>query len=211
MRRVCLLSLAMLASSGPLTATASNVAGLDVAGRITPGSCDVSMSSGDTVDIGPISAGEFVPGEDKVLEPTAAFMTVSCLGSPTRFRLKATDTSGNVASTPGSSHYGLGMNGRDPIGYFRLGIAADIMTYNGFVLKSNDGGAGHDWGTPVHEHVAFDHDDETYGFAATADATEPAALAVIAVPLSITPVLAKDPVLTTEVTLAGQVTIEVLY
>lgn len=211
MRCITAFSTAMLALSAPLVSVASDVANLQVAGSISPASCEVSLASGDTVNLGVISAGEFIPGEDKVLPMTGAFVTVDCKASPTRFRLKASDSSGSVASTVGSANYGLGMNGNEPIGYFRLSIAADILPENQYVLKSTDGGAGHAWATPIHGSVAFDHDNETYGFATNATATEPDALMVIALPLSIQPVLAKDVVVKTDVALAGQVTLEVLY
>lgn len=210
-RRFNTLSVAVMAWLAPLASSAMDNTTLQVSGKISATSCALSLLGRETVDLGPTVANEFVPGEDKLLSPTVAFMTVDCHGAPTKFRLRASDTSGTLASTPGAAHYGLGMNGDKPIGYFKLGIAADIMTDHGFVLKSTDDGAGQAWATPVHDHVLFDHDNETYAFAASATASEPASLRAIAVPLSIQAVLAKDPVVNDEVTLAGQVTLEVLY
>jgi len=211
MRRIKTLSLAVTALFAPMVSLAGDNTALPVSGKITATSCELSFTGKDTVDLGSVYANEFVAGEDKVLGETGAFITVDCHGRPAKFRLKASDTSGSVASTPGAAHYGLGMNGEKPIGYFRLGIAADIMPANHFVLKSTDGGLGHAWGAPVRDNVAFDHDDEAYAFAASAAATEPASLSVLGFLLSIRPVLAKDPVVTDDVALAGQVTLEVLY
>lgn len=210
MRRIALFS-SSLALLAPLTSPAADSTSLHVAGVISPASCDLSLNGRDTVDLGPIPANTFVPGEDKVLPETAAFLTVDCHGARTMFRLKATDSSGSVASSAGPANYGLGMNGSKPIGYFRLSFAGDIMPDDFFVLKSTDGGLGAAWATPVHEKVPFDHDNEAFAFAASATATEPARLTAIAVPLGIEAVLARDAVVTSEIALAGQVTIEVLY
>lgn len=211
MRRIPLFSSATLALLVPLASMAAESASLQVSGNLSPPSCDVSLSGRDTVDLGPIPVGSFVPGKDNVLPETAAFLTVDCAGMPAKFRLKASDSTGATASTAGPANYGLGMNGGRPIGYFTLSIAADIMTQNGFVLKSTDGGAGNAWTVPVHGKVPFDHDGETFAFAASEMAVEPAALTALAVPLSIQPVLAKNPVVNNDVTLAGQVTLELSY
>jgi hypothetical protein len=211
MRRIIPLSCTIVALLAPLASIAADTASLKVAGTLSATSCEVSLSGRDTVDLGPVSAGILVPGEDTALPETAAFLTVDCHAAPAKFRLKATDSSGATASTAGSANYGLGTHDGKPIGYFTLSIAGDVMPSDFFVLKSTDAGEGHAWASPVHGKVPFDHDDEAFAFASSATSTEPADLTAIALPLSIQPVLARDLVVNDDVALAGRVTIELFY
>ncbi|WP_426285920.1 fimbrial protein [Luteibacter sp. E-22] len=213
MRHIALFAGATLAFLAPLAATAADTAELKVSGTITPASCSVSILGPSEVQLDPVKLSDFTPGQDLSLDPKDASLSIDCQGTAARFRLKAVD-SGEGVSTDGANHYSLGRNEQGgvnkPNGYFKLSIDADAMTSK-YVLKSTDGGAGKAWGTPGTGVVAFDNDGEAFAFANEADATEPAALTDLTVPLKIAAVLAKDPVVNEDVALSGRATIEIFY
>jgi len=210
----CGISVALLA---PLSAAAEDSANLKVTGVISPASCSVSLGGTSTVDLGEVKVSDFKPGEDLALDSKSASLAVICEGASARFRLKARDTSvGGGVSVVGLNHYSLGWNesGKGtpkPNGYFKLSIDTDAMQSNKYVLKSTDGGDGKAWGVPTTGEVGFDHDGEAFAFAASGSATQPADLESLTVPLKISAVLAKDPVVNGKVELAGQATIEIFY
>ncbi|PTR27262.1 hypothetical protein C8J98_10940 [Luteibacter sp. OK325] len=216
MRHLALYSGVTLALLVPLAATAEDTASLKVTGTISPASCSVSLVGvpEEGVKLQSVKLADFTPGQDLVLEERNASLAIDCQGAAAKFWLKASDANGDQgASESGPSHYSLGFNeqGRKANGYFALSIDAASMVSNTFVLKSTDGGLGEAWATPVTGRVGFDKDGEAFAFAADADATEPAALSTLNVPLKINAVLAKDPVVNDEVELAGQATIEIFY
>ncbi|MGF6711257.1 type 1 fimbria pilin [Luteibacter sp. W1I16] len=213
MRHMALFTAATMALLAPLAATAADTAELKVTGTITPASCSVSILGPADVQLDPVKLSDFTPGQDLALETKEASLSIDCQGAPARFRLKAAD-SGEGVSTVGANHYSLGRNlqggGNAANGYFKLSIDAEAMASR-YVLKSTDSGAGQAWATPVTGEVAFDHDGEAFAFANQADATEPAALTSLTVPLKIAAVLAKDPVVNEDVALYGRATIEIFY
>ncbi|MDQ0009499.1 type 1 fimbria pilin [Luteibacter jiangsuensis] len=213
MRHIALSTGVTLALLTPLAAMATDSAELKVSGTITPASCSVSILGPSEVQLDPVKLADFAPGQDLSLETKDANLSIDCQGTPARFRLKAVD-SGEGVSTDGANHYSLGRNeqggSNKPNGYFKLSIDAGAMTSK-YVLKSIDSGVGQAWGTPGTGEVAFDHDGEAFAFANEADATEPAALTDLTVPLKIAAVLAKDPVVNEDVALSGRATIEIFY
>lgn len=206
-------ALALLASTSVM---ANDTANLKVSGVISPAVCSVSLAGGASgVRLDPVKLADFTPGEDLALAPKDASLTIDCQGAAARFRLKATDSSSEGVSEAGSNHFSLGRNtqggGNKANGYFALSIDTASMPANKYVLKSTDSGVGEAWAQPVTGAVPFDKDGEAFAFAADAAATEPADLATLTVPLKIAAVLAKDPIVTEDVELAGQATIEILY
>ncbi|WP_213949165.1 hypothetical protein [Luteibacter sp. dw_328] len=214
MRHLALFTGVALASLVPVSAMADDTAHLTVTGTISPAVCNVSLAGASEVKLDPVKLSDFTPGQDLHLPEKTASLSIECQGASAKFRLKASDARADLGiSAPGASHYSLGFNedGKKPNGYFALNIDAASMSTNNFVLKSTDGGLGEAWASAVTGPVAFDHDGEAFAFATSAGATEPADLASLIVPLKIKAVLAKDPVVTDEVELAGQATIEIFY
>lgn len=190
---------------------AESTAELKVTGVITPGACEVSLNHTD-VDLGKIAMSDFTEGEDLQLEQKSVGLAVLCEGGPAKFWLKATDGAAASVAAPGAAHYGLGMNGDKPIGYYTLGFAASEIPSHKYVLKSIDGGQGATWGTPVTgASVPFDHDGEAFAFSDNASATEPAAIQLFSARLLIDATLAKDPAVSQDVSIVGRTTIEVFY
>jgi Protein of unknown function (DUF1120) len=214
MRHLALFSGITFALLSPVSAMADDTASLKVTGTISPASCSVSLGGVSEVKLDPVKLADFTPGQDLELKEKEASLTITCEGAAAKFRLKATDSNNVGVSEPGDAHYSLGRNeqgGKNtPNGYYELSIDAASMASNNFVLKSTDSGAGQAWAQLGSASVPFDHDGEAFAFGA-AGATEPAALASLTVPLKIRAVLAKDPIVTEEVALAGQTTIEILY
>lgn len=215
MRHLALFSGITLALLVPASAMAQDSAQLKVTGTISPASCSVSLGGGSEVKLDPVKLADFKPGEDLRLAEKTASLTIACEGAAAKFRLKASDSNNVGVSEDGASHYSLGRNeqgGKNkPNGYFALSIDAGSMASHQFVLKSTDSGAGQAWVQAGSDAVPFDHDGEAFAFAADAAAMEPADLASLTVPLTISAVLAKDPIVNEEVQLAGQATIEILY
>lgn len=215
MRHLALFSGIAFALLAPASAMAADTANLKVTGTISPASCSVSLGGASEVKLDPVKLTDFTPGQDLRLPEKTASLTITCEGAAAKFRLKASDANNVGVTEEGASHYSLGRNeqgGKNRAnGYFALSIDAASMASNPFVLKSTDSGAGQAWQQAGSGAVPFDHDGEAFAFAATAGATEPAALASLTVPLKINAVLAKDPVVTEEVALTGQATIEILY
>lgn len=215
MRHLSLFSGMALALLAPASVMAEDTASLKVTGTISPASCSVSLGGASEVKLDPVKLADFIPGQDLELKEKDASLTITCEGAAAKFRLKASDSNALGVSAPGASHYSLGRNElggeNKPNGYFALSIDAAAMGSNNFVLKSTDSGAGQAWDQLGSGNVPFDHDGEAFAFGADAGATEPAALASLTVPLKIKAVLAKDPIVTEEVALAGQATIEILY
>ena len=215
MRHIALFSGISLALLAPLAAVAADTASLQVTGSISPAVCSVSIVGSPEVSLGTVNLSDFTPGEVLKLEEKTASLAIDCQNGAAQFRLKATDGVSEGTSTAGPANYSLGRNtqgGQNKAnGYFTLSIDSAAMAASNFVLKSTDQGAGQAWGAATTGAVPFDHDGEAFAFANAQEATEPAKLASLTVPLKIAAVLAKDPIVGEEVALAGQTTIEILY
>lgn len=116
---------------------------LDIAGRITPQACSVSLSDSGLVDYGKIPARTLNLTDFTVLPNQQMGLSISCEG-PTLFALTGIDNQGNSSPDP-QVFYGLGMNIHAPserLGHVSLslrGPVGDNATLQ--TLTSADNGA----------------------------------------------------------------------
>ncbi|HVI56833.1 MAG TPA: hypothetical protein VM621_17465 [Luteibacter sp.] len=197
----------------PTGALASNSIGLQVAGSISPTSCEVSLRDG-VLDLGDIGMGDLNPIETEYTHFVDKDNTllVEC-GGPARFALKARDLA--TGGGNGRERYGLGLgsNGK-PTGHFVLteqyhGAMADAKA--AYVTGSEDLAS---WSASTDSSIPFSQGAYYVGLNKTGGVTSgPDFIRSASMSLSIAVYIAPkvDLVLEDELTLAGDVSFEIAY
>lgn len=196
-----------------MAAQADNHIGLQVAGRISPSSCDVSLKDG-ALDLGAIGMGDLNPVETDYTHfvDKENKLFIAC-GGPTRFAMKARDLATGGGNQRERYGLGVGSNGK-PTGYFVLteqygGALAD--NHAAFITASTD---LIDWNASTDASIPFSQGAYYVGVNTTAGSTSgPDAVQTASMSLSISVYIAPkvDLVLEDELSLAGDVAFEIEY
>ncbi|NWC94510.1 MULTISPECIES: DUF1120 domain-containing protein [unclassified Pseudomonas] len=132
---------AVLASVLTSSVWAASTTDLSVRGRITPSSCNPTLSGGGAVDLGKISAAELRPDQHTALPSHTLSLSVRCEGS-TFFAMSMIDNRSGTASV--DSLHGLGMTSTNQkVGSVAFGLynpVADTAPVRA-IFSTNGGGS----------------------------------------------------------------------
>ncbi len=194
-------------------AFAQSTTDLSVTGTITPASCTPVLSGGGEFNFGKISVQDLDQEAATGFLSPARQLSVACK-APTRFALRAVDGRAGSQPTVTYDNFGLGLNGVERIGEYRLltsGYAADGSA-SVDVLESRDDGVS--WlKAPSDEHYLFNTNGPNLTAVAVVGANEPSAIETLTTQLAVSMAIApaKSLTLTNEVTIDGAATLEVIY
>ncbi|WP_153787550.1 DUF1120 domain-containing protein [Pseudomonas sp. EMN2] len=216
MKKVAALIALYTATSFSLSALAASSTDVSVTGTITPAACTPSLSGAGDFDFGKISAQDLNQDAITQFESGMQRLTIAC-SAPTRFALDGIDNRAGTAHLANAMYFGLGLNGTEKIGGFRMGIQPTGLNADGATdvtrMRSVNGSA---W-MPVTSGVVYlasrgVGSPVLYGFALQG-ASEPSPISTLSADLQVTMSIVKatDLTLTNDISIDGAASIEVTY